>query len=73
MLVRVCVTFVALTNCESCTTPTSTNTGFMDAGENWLTRGTRFVARSLEVVAVAGLRRVSRYVLDGADFFLFWR
>ena len=45
----------------------------MDAGENWLTRGTRFVARSLEVVAVAGLRRVSRYVLDGADFFLFWR
>ena len=41
----------------------------MEAGEYGLTRGTCFVARCLEVVAVAGLMWVSWCVFDGADFF----
>ena len=41
----------------------------MKAGEYGLTRGTCFVARRLEVVAVAGLLRLSWCVLGGADFF----
>ena len=45
----------AIGNCESCTKPISTNPGSMEAGEYGLTRGTCFVARRLEVVAVAGL------------------
>ena len=49
------VTFVAFTDCESCTRPISTNPGPMEAGEYGLTRGTSFIARRLEVVAVAGL------------------
>ena len=47
-------TFV-FTECESCTRPTSTNPGSVEAGEYGLTRGTCFVACRLEVVAVAGL------------------
>ena len=43
----------------------------MEAGEYGLTRGTCFVARRLEVVAVAGLLWISWCVLGGADFFLF--
>ena len=53
--VCVCVTFVVFTDCESCTRPLSTNPGSMEACEYGLTRGTSFVARRLEVVAVAGL------------------
>ena len=45
------------------------NPGSMLAREYGLTRGTRFVARCLEVVAVAGL--VSWCVLGGAGFFRF--
>ena len=40
----------------------------MEAGEYELTRGTCFVARRLELVAVAGLLWLSWCVLDGADF-----
>ena len=42
----------------------------MEAGEYGQTRGTYFVARRLEVVAVAGLLWISWCVLGGADFFL---
>ena len=54
-LVSVCVTFVVFTDSESCTRPIFTNPGSMEAGEYGLTRGTRFVASRLEVVAVGGL------------------
>ena len=53
--VSVCVTFVVFTDCESCTRSISTNPGSMEAGEYGLTRGTCFVARRLEVVAVVGM------------------
>ena len=43
----------------------------MEAGEYGLTRGTCFVARRLEVVAVAGLLWISWYVLGEADFSFF--
>ena len=69
--VSVCVTFVVVTDCESCTRPISTNPGSMEAGEYGLTRGTCFVARRLEVVAVVGLLWISWCVLGGADFFVF--
>ena len=65
-----CVTFVVFTNCERCTRQISTNTGSMETGEYGPTRGTRFVARCLEVVAVAGLMWVSWCVLGGVDFFV---
>ena len=42
----------------------------MEAGEYGLTRGTCFFARRLEVVAVAGLLRLSWFVLGGVDFFM---
>ena len=54
-VLSVCITFVVFTDCESCTRPISTNPVSMEAGEYGLTRGTCFVARRLEVVAVAGL------------------
>ena len=44
----------------------------MEAGEHGLTRGARFVAVSLEVVAVAGLMWVSWCVFGGADLFVFF-
>ena len=44
----------------------------MEAGEYGLTRGTCFFARRLEVVAVAGLLRLSWCVLGGVDFFAFF-
>ena len=86
VFVRVCVTFVVFTDCESCTRPISTNLGYMEAGEWELTRGTCFTARHLELVAVARplwtswcvLRAVARplwisqCVLGGADFFVFF-
>ena len=46
---------MGFTDCERCTRPISTHPGCMDAGEYGLTRWTCFVARRLEVVAVAGL------------------
>ena len=46
-----------------------TNPGSMEAGEYGLTRGTCFVARRLEVVAVAGLLWISWCVSGGADLF----
>ena len=42
----------------------------METGEYGLTRGTRFLAYRLEVVAVAGLVWISWCVLDGANIFL---
>ena len=53
------VTFVIFTDCESCTRPIPTNPGSMEPGGYGLTRGTCFVARRLEVVAVAGLLWIS--------------
>ena len=55
----VCITFAVFTNCESCTRPISTNPGSMEAGEHGLTRGTSFVARHPEVVAVVVLLWIS--------------
>ena len=72
MCLSVCVTFVVFTDCESCTRPISTNPGSMEAGECGLTRGTRFAARRLELVAVAGRLWISWCVLGGADFFVFF-
>ena len=65
----VCVTFVVFTDCDSCTRPISTNPGSMEADEYGLTRGMYFVARRLEVVAVARLMWISWCVLGAADFF----
>ena len=45
----------------------------MEAGEYGLTRGTCCVARSLELVAVAGQLWISWCVSGGADFFRFLR
>ena len=58
------------TDCEGCTRLICTNPGSMGASEYGLTRGTCFVARRLEEVAVAGLLWTSWCVLSGADFFL---
>ena len=58
------------TDCE--TGPISTNPGSMEAGEYRQTHWTCFVARRLEVVAVAGLLWISWCVLGGADFFVFF-
>ena len=63
------VTFVVSLIAKSCTGLISTNPGSMEAGEYGLTRGTCFVARRLEVVAVAGLLWISWCVLSGVDFF----
>ena len=71
MCVRVCaIDFVVFTDCDSCTRPISTNPVSMEAGEYGLTRGTCFFARRLEVVAVAGLLRLSWCVLGGVDSFV---
>ena len=67
--VRVCATFVVFTDCESCTRPISTNPGSMEVGVYGLTRGMRFVARCLEVVADAGMVWVPWCVFGGAGFF----
>ena len=60
------------TDCESCTRPISTNPGSMEAGEYGLTCGTCFVARLLELVAVAGLLWILRCVLGAAGFRFFF-
>ena len=69
----VCVAFVVFADCESCTKPISTNPGYMEAGEYGLTRGVCLVANPLEVVAVAGLLRISRCVLGAAGYLVFLR
>ena len=69
--VCVCATFSELIDCENCTRPISTNPGSMEAGEYWLTRGTCFIARRLEVIAVAGLLCMSWCVLGAAGFRVF--
>ena len=66
-----CVTFVAFTDCKSCTRPTSTNPGSIEAEEYRLKRGTCFFARRLEVVAVAGLLRLLLSLLGEIVFFVF--
>ena len=71
-----CVTVVVISDCESCTRRLSTNPGSMETGEGGLTRGVCFVARLLEVVAVAGLLWISWCALGAAGFFscfLFFR
>ena len=55
LCVRVCVSFVIFTDCESCTTPISTNPGSMESRECGRTRGTCYIARLLEVVPGAAL------------------
>ena len=63
---------MVFTDCESCTRPISTNLGSMEAGEGWRKRGTRFIARRREVVAVAGLLWISWCLLSAAGFFVFF-
>ena len=64
-------TFVIFTDCESFAKPISSNPGSVEVGEYELTHETCFIARSLEVVAGAGLLWISWCVLDGADCFVF--
>ena len=68
LCVCVGVTCVVLTNCESSTSPVSTNPESMETAEFGLTRGTCFVACRLEVIAVAGLLWISLWVLGAAGF-----
>ena len=62
------VTLVVCTDCESYMRPISTNPGSMEADEYGLMRGTCFVARRLEVVAVVRLLWISWCVLGAAGF-----
>ena len=64
----VCVTFEFFSDRENCAKPISTNPGSMEAGENGLTRGTCFVTRRLEVVAVTGMLWISSCILGAAGF-----
>ena len=64
---------MVFTDYESCTRPISTNPGSIEADEYGLTRATCFVARGLEVVAVAGVLWISWRVLDAAGFRVFFR
>lgn len=61
-------------NCESCRRRISTNPGFIEASEYGLTRGTRFIGRRLQMVAVAGLLCIWWCVLAtyGRIFILFF-
>ena len=69
----VCVTFVVFTDYERCTRPISTNSGSMEeAGEYGLSRGTCFIARRLEVGAVAGLLWISWCILGATGFRVFF-
>ena len=71
-LVHVSFGRVLFTDCESCTGPISTNLGSTEAVEHGLKRRTCFVARDFEVVAVAGLLRISWWVLGAAGFRVFF-
>ena len=64
------MTFFVFADCESCTRPTSTNSGYLEASEHGLTRETWFLARRLKVVAVAGLMWVLWCFIGGARFCL---
>ena len=66
------VTFVVFTDCESCTGSIFTKPGSMEAGEYGLRRRTCFVARRVEVVAVAGMLWMSSCVLGAAAFCVFF-
>ena len=63
---------MVFTDYESCTRPISTNSGSVEASEYGLTRGTHFVTRRLEVVAVAGLLWISWCALGAAGFRVFF-
>ena len=66
--VSVFVTFVAFTDFKSCTKLISPNTWSTEAGEYRLTRGTRFVARRLDLVLITELLRISWCIWDAAGF-----
>ena len=68
----VCVTFVVLLIARAGRGQFPQNPESMEAGERGLTRGTCFVARRLEVVAVARLLWISWCVLDGTGLFRFF-
>ena len=53
--VCVCVTFIAFTDCESCTRPISTNPVSMEASAHGLMRETCFFARRLDAVSYTHL------------------
>ena len=75
IILLVCVTFVVFsTDSESGTRPISTNPGSMQTSEYGLTRGTCFVARRREVVAVAGaaVDFVVCFGCGGISFFRFF-
>ena len=63
-----CVTFAVLTNCDSCTSPISTNSGSMEAAECGQTRGACFITCRFEVVAVAVLLCLSWCVFGTPGF-----
>ena len=63
-----CITFVVFTDSELPTRTITRYPGSAEATEYGLTRGTRFVANLLEVVAVAGLMWVLWCVLLGGFF-----
>ena len=58
-------------DCESCTRPSSTNSGSMEAGECGVMSGTCFIARPLKVVVMAALQWISWCVVGGAGFSMF--
>ena len=60
---------MVFTDCESRTRSISTNPGSTEAGEYGLTRGTCFVERRIEVVAVGGLLWISWSVFAWGGFF----
>ena len=60
--------FVVFTDCDSRARPISANPESTEANEYGLTRGTCFVARCIEVVAVAGLLWISRVFSVRRDF-----
>ena len=64
------IELVVLTDCESCTRPTSTNPGSIEAGEHALTCGASVLALRLEVVTVAGLLWIQWCVFGVADSFM---
>ena len=65
-----CVTFVILTDCDTCARPISTKPGSIEADEHGLTRGTWFFPHRLEVVAVAGRMWVRGVYSVGRDCFV---
>ena len=63
---------VVYTDYESCTRPISTNSGSMEACEYGLTRGKYFVARRLEVIAIAGLLGISCFFFTVVGYRVFY-